>query len=472
MLMRRPAGAPEPDTRAPIPLPAGLSPADAAGVLAREIAERDGEDYLVYERGGEWILALGTIAAVELDTDECRIHRDGRWRRRPWSGDPATVLAEAVDAVAGGIHRVFGWIAFEFGTYRFGQQRRLAPATPLARLFVPDTEVVITTAGVTVADQNRRAAVAAALAGAVPAVRVPAAVDTRSDPTDFRDRVRRATEEICTGGYQKVILSRSRDVGFAVDFPSSYGLGRRHNTPQRSFLLRMGELRALGYSPEPVTVVGSDGTFSTRPLAGTRAFGRGPVLDRAARDDLESDPKEIVEHALSVRAAVAEVGSVGEPDSVAVTDFMSVRERGSVQHLGSTVTGRLRPSLTRMDALAALFPAITASGVPKGPAVDAILRLDGHPRGLYSGAVTMLTPDGGLDAALVLRAVYQDRDRTWLRAGAGVIAESTPEREFEETCEKLASIARYLVPWEPVCAGAAGTPGAAAVEPAEPVSRR
>ena len=169
---------------------------------------------------------------------------------------------------------------------------------------------------------------------------------------------------------------------------------------------------------------------------------------------------------------MAEVGSVGEPDSVAVTDFMSVRERGSVQHLGSTVTGRLRPSLTRMDALAALFPAITASGVPKGPAVDAILRLDGHPRGLYSGAVTMLTPDGGLDAALVLRAVYQDRDRTWLRAGAGVIAESTPEREFEETCEKLASIARYLVPREPVCAGAAGTPGGVAVEPAEPVSRR
>ena len=124
---------------------------------------------------------------------------------------------------------------------------------------------------------------------------------------------------------------------------------------------------------------------------------------------------------------------------------MTVRERGSVQHLGSTVTGRLDASKDRMDALETLFPAVTASGIPKAAGVDAILRLDESPRELYSGAVVMFSADGGLDAALTLRTVYERDGRTWLRAGAGIIAASDPDREFEETCEKLATLAPHLV---------------------------
>ena len=98
-----------------------------------------------------------------------------------------------------------------------------------------------------------------------------------------------------------------------------------------------------------------------------------------------------------------------------------------------------------MDALEALFPAVTASGIPKAESVEAIMRLDESPRGLYSGAVVMFSADGGMDAALTLRAAYEADGHTWLRAGAGIIAESTPEREFEETCEKLGTVAPYLV---------------------------
>lgn len=98
-----------------------------------------------------------------------------------------------------------------------------------------------------------------------------------------------------------------------------------------------------------------------------------------------------------------------------------------------------------MDALEALFPAVTASGIPKPAGIDAILRLDECPRGLYSGAVVVFSADGGLDAALTLRAAYEGDGRTWLRAGAGVIGVSRPEREFEETCEKLATLAPYLI---------------------------
>jgi len=119
-----------------------------------------------------------------------------------------------------------------------------------------------------------------------------------------------------------------------------------------------------------------------------------------------------------------------------------VRERGSVQHLGSTINARLNPSRDRMDALEALFPAVTASGIPKAAGIEAILRLDEAPSGLYSGAVVMVSAEGGLDAALTLRAAYECDGKTWLRAGAGIIEESEPEREFEE---KLSTLAPYLV---------------------------
>jgi salicylate synthetase len=111
----------------------------------------------------------------------------------------------------------------------------------------------------------------------------------------------------------------------------------------------------VGYSPELVTAVRENGEVVTEPLAGTRALGRGPALDREARDDLESNSKEIVEHAISVRSSLREITEVAVPGTPVVTDFMTVRERGSVQHLGSTISARLDPARDRMDALEALF---------------------------------------------------------------------------------------------------------------------
>ncbi|WP_371750622.1 salicylate synthase [Mycobacteroides sp. LB1] len=429
-------------------LPEGFAPADLASVLAQEIPERLGDEYLIYERDGEWVLAIGARAFVELDSDGLRIGRDGSVEERDWSGHPGAALEAAINEISDGVHRVFGWVAFEFGTYRFGLQHRLTPGTALARVFAPRAEVVITAGGVSVSEDSSASYaedIARLIGQGVPADPEPTFIDLNSDPSDYRGRVGIATAEIRSGLYHKVILSRRVEVPFAMDFPSTYRVGRHNNTPVRSFLLRLGGIRALGYSPELVTAVEADGTVVTQPLAGTRAFGRGENEDRVARDDLESNAKEIVEHAISVRSSLAELAEVAESGSTKVTDFMTVRERGSVQHLGSTVSGHLSPEMTRMDALEALFPAVTASGIPKAEGVDAILRLDDHPRGLYSGAVVMMSPDGGLDAALTLRAAYEQDGHTWLRAGAGIIEASTPDREFEETCEKLGSIAPYAV---------------------------
>lgn len=430
-----------------VPLPPGVEPAELAAALVAELPDRDGQEYLLYERAGSWTLAAGVRAAVELDSDELRTVRDGVVRREQWRGRPAAVLGEAVDRLLLETAEVFGWVAFEFGTYRFGLQDRLAPGTPLARVFWPQTRIVVTAGQVELFGHHDGAVAVLErlLADGIPAVVEPSPIVVDADAAAYRDRVATAIEEIRAGGYRKVILSRVVDVPFSLDFPSTYRLGRRHNTPARSFLLRLGGIRALGYSPELVAEVRGDGTVVTEPLAGTRARSGDPVIDRAVRAELESDAKEIVEHAISVRTSVEEITEIAEPGSVVVADFMTVRERGSVQHLGSTVRGSLDPARDRMDALEALFPAVTASGIPKAAGMDAISRLDEGPRGLYSGAVLMFSAEGGLDAALTLRAAYERDGRCWLRAGAGVIEESRPEREFEETCEKLATLAPYLI---------------------------
>ena len=429
------------------PLPADIAPADLAAELVAALPERDGEQYLLYERDGQWVLAIGALAMIELDCDELRIIRDGVTQRQTWTGRPGPVLGEAVDRLLLETDQAFGWIAFEFGAYRFGLQGRLAPRTPLARVFWPRTRIVVTADAVRLFDaEDRHRDVVSRLLRLGPPPTPPASgLDVAADTTDYRARVGAAIAEIAAGAYRKVILSRCVAVPFALDFPSTYRLGRQHNTPARSFLLRLGGFRALGYSPELVAAVHGDGLVVTEPLAGTRALGRGAARDRQARDDLESDTKEIVEHAMSVRSSLQEITEVAEPGSAAVVDFMAVRERGSVQHLGSTVTGRLDASKDRMDVLETLFPAVTASGIPKAAGVDAILRLDESPRELYSGAVVMFSADGGLDAALTLRTVYERDGRIWLRAGAGIIGASDPDREFQETCEKLATLAPHLV---------------------------
>ncbi|OBG72254.1 MULTISPECIES: salicylate synthase [unclassified Mycobacterium] len=439
-----PAGSASPS----IPLPPHVDPADLAAQLAVSLPERAGDEYLLYEQGGEWVLASGVRAMIELDSDELRILRDGVTQRQSWSGRPGPVLGEATDRLLLETQQLFGWIAFEFGVYRYGLQHRLAPRTPLARLFWPETRIVVTREAIRFVDATdaHRDAVVKLLRDGVPQLGEARPVDVHADPSGYRDRVAAAVKEIAAGAYHKVILSRSVEVPFPLDFPSTYRLARRHNTPVRSFLLRLAGMRAVGYSPELVAAVGHDGTVVTEPLAGTRALGRGEIRDRQARDELESNSKEIVEHAISVRSSLQEMTEIAEPGTAVVTDFMTVRERGSVQHLGSTVSGRLDSANDRMDALEALFPAVTASGIPKAGGVDAILRLDEGPRGLYSGAVVMISANGGLDAALTLRAAYESNGETWLRAGAGIIEESTPEREFEETCEKLSTLAPYLIP--------------------------
>ncbi len=205
------------------PLPAEIAPADLAAELVAALPERDGEQYLLYEYEGRWVLAIGALAMIELDRDELRIIRDGVTQRETWSGRPGLVLGEAVDRLLLETDQAFGWIAFEFGAYRFGLQERLAPQAPLARVFWPRTRIVVTDDAVRLCDaeDRHREIVNRLLSAGPPPTPTASAIDVAADTTDYRARVGAAIAEIAAGDYHKVILSRCVAVPFALDFPST-----------------------------------------------------------------------------------------------------------------------------------------------------------------------------------------------------------------------------------------------------------
>lgn len=262
---------------------------------------------------------------------------------------------------------------------------------------------------------------------------------------EYKDIVSKAVEDIQNEKYEKVILSRKITLDKKVNMSKSYILGRSQNNPARSYYLKLNGLEVIGYSPETIAEIDKNKVVHTFPLAGTRAMNNDKNKKDNLRKELLTDPKEISEHAVSVKLAYDELENVCEDKSVCVTRFMDVLERGTVQHLASRLRGQIKENLNEWHAFNILFPAVTASGIPKKECIKAISKLEKESRDLYSGSVMIYDKDGSLDASLVLRSVYQNEDSTWLRAGAGIVKLSNPERELEETREKLSSVSQQLL---------------------------
>jgi mycobactin phenyloxazoline synthetase len=425
------------------------------------LARAENGPYLVYERTGRWTFCSGARAELTVDAREVRLRVGATVTVEPVAEEPLQQVARLLAGLPFPAWRAVGWAAFELVHLLPAGAGHAVPVVegaeqerprPVLHLVVPEREVWFGDGPVgtelAAPDEAGLDALAAVLAAPpVPAPWPGAATDVAAVGGEaYRGAVAAAVRDIRGGRLQKVILSRVVPVPGEIDMVGTYVAGRRGNTPARSFVLDLGGLRAAGFSPETIVEVDAGGRVATQPLAGTRALVGDPVTDLARRVELLGDPKEIFEHAISVRLAAAELAGICRPGSVSVEEFMSVQERGSVQHLASGVSGRLATGRNAWHALAALFPAITASGIPKPSAIELIAEHETEGRGLYSGAVLALDSDGALDAALVLRTVFARDGRTWMRAGAGIVALSTPEREFEETNEKLRSISRFLVP--------------------------
>jgi salicylate synthetase len=419
-------------------------------VLSAQLAEAALFDqYVVYEKNGVWLVAGDVLGDVRVDGDHVRARWRGIESCVARGERPLEQVNEALARMPIANWNAYGWMAFEFA-YPKAITPTAANAESLLHVFIPKTEVRITANEVTVrsvdeAFLKRVLAVVSSDPKEEKKERLP--IDVRADGRrEYEGIVAAAVEAINRGELAKVILSRCVAVPFSVDFPGTYISGRRANTPSRSFLLQLGGWKALGFSPEIIVSIDAAGNVATEPLAGTRACGRGDEVDEARRAELLADPKEVFEHAISVKLAQDELLSCCDQSTVAVEDFMTVKRRGSAQHIASRVKGKLDRDRSAWDALQTLFPAVTASGIPKPAAYERIVALEPEPRGLYAGAVLCIASSGAMDAALVLRALYERSGHAWLRAGAGIVAASRPSREYEETCEKLGSVALHVIP--------------------------
>jgi anthranilate synthase component 1 len=205
----------------------------------------------------------------------------------------------------------------------------------------------------------------------------------------------------------------------------------------------MPEFSVVGASPELLVRVEGD-RVTTHPIAGTRPRGATPAEDAALAYALERDPKERAEHVMLVDLGRNDLGRVARPGTVAVTKYMEVERYSHVLHLVSNVEARLKPGLDALDALRSIFPAGTLSGAPKVRAMQLIGEAEGERRGLYGGAVGYLGYDGNLDTAITIRSAVLRDDRIHVTVGAGIVARSVPEKEFEETEHKAGAIRRAM----------------------------
>jgi len=283
-----------------------------------------------------------------------------------------------------------------------------------------------------------------------PASARPAPLETSLEREAYEAAVDSAKAAIAAGEAIQIVLARRQTLGLphradghAVDGLALYRALRRVNPSPYLFFVRTPSFEVVGASPELLLRVAGD-ELTTHPIAGTRARGADATEDERIAEELQRDPKERAEHVMLVDLGRNDLGRVAQPGSVAVTRYMEVERYSHVLHLVSHVEARLRPGLDALDALRSVFPAGTLTGAPKVRAMQLIAALEGERRGLYGGACGYLGYDGNLDTAITIRSAVLKDGLVHLHAGAGIVAGSVPEREYEETEHKAAALRRAL----------------------------
>jgi len=274
-------------------------------------------------------------------------------------------------------------------------------------------------------------------------------VKARTSKGKFLESVRRAKEYIAAGDIFQVVLSQRWDFEPGVSPLDLYRALRTVNPSPYMYFLRFGGgknpggMHVLGSSPEMLVRAGGR-KLEYRPIAGTHPRGRDEAEDAELAQKMISDEKERAEHVMLVDLGRNDLGRVSEYGSVQVRDLMYVERYSHVMHLVSALEGRLRPELNAMDAFAACFPAGTLSGAPKVRAMQIIEELEPTRRGVYGGSVLYADFAGNLDSCIAIRTLLMKGKKAYLQAGAGIVADSDPQREFEETENKARAVLRAV----------------------------
>jgi anthranilate synthase component 1 len=258
-------------------------------------------------------------------------------------------------------------------------------------------------------------------------------------PEEYMLKVERCREYITAGDILQVVLSQRFSRPTTAHPLSIYRALRAINPSPYMYYLQLGDCHIVGASPEMLVRV-EDGVVSTHPIAGTRPRGRDPVEDQALEQDLRRDEKELAEHVMLLDLGRNDIGRVSQPGTVQAGQLMEVERYSHVMHLVSHVSGRLRDGLSHYDALRACFPAGTVSGAPKIRAMEIIAELENDRRGPYAGAVGYFSLSGNLDTAITIRTIVMKDGVAHVQAGGGIVYDSVPERERQETVNKAKAL--------------------------------
>jgi anthranilate synthase component 1 len=260
---------------------------------------------------------------------------------------------------------------------------------------------------------------------------------------EFEAAVERAKEYVRSGDVVQVVLSQRFERESAVRPFNVYRALRTINPSPYMFYLNLGDAAIVGSSPE-ILVRLEGREMTVRPIAGTRARGGAEDEDRRLAEELKADPKEIAEHIMLVDLGRNDVGRVAKTGTVRVTDLMTVERYSHVMHMVSNVVGELRDGLDAFDVMRASFPAGTVSGAPKVRAMEIIEELEPLRRGAYAGAVGYFSYNGNMDTCITIRTILMKDGKAYIQAGAGIVADSVPSTEYQETLNKAAGMMRAV----------------------------
>ncbi|MCG6898591.1 MAG: anthranilate synthase component I [Gammaproteobacteria bacterium] len=259
----------------------------------------------------------------------------------------------------------------------------------------------------------------------------------------FEAAVDRIKDYIVAGDAMQVVLSQRMSVSFSAPPLDLYRALRNLNPSPYMYYLNLGEFQVVGSSPE-ILVHLEDNVVTVRPIAGTRPRGKDEAEDKALELDLLADPKELAEHLMLIDLGRNDVGRVSKVGSVELTEKMVIERYSHVMHIVSNVIGRTRSGMSAIDVLRATFPAGTVSGAPKIRAMEIIDELEPVKRGIYAGAVGYLSWSGNMDTAIAIRTAVIKDGTLHIQAGAGIVADSVPANEWDETMNKGRAIFRAV----------------------------
>jgi anthranilate synthase component 1 len=259
----------------------------------------------------------------------------------------------------------------------------------------------------------------------------------------FENAVRRIKDYIVDGDVMQVVISQRMSTPFHARPLDLYRALRSLNPSPYMFYLDLNDFHVVGSSPE-ILVRYEDGMVTVRPIAGTRPRGKTEQQDIALEQELLADPKELAEHLMLIDLGRNDVGRIARTGSVKLTEKMIVERYSHVMHIVSNVTGEIRDEMSAMDVLRATFPAGTVSGAPKIRAMEIIDELEPVKRGVYAGAVGYIGWSGNMDTAIAIRTAVIKDQTLHIQAGAGIVYDSVPRNEWEETLNKGRAIFRAV----------------------------